>query len=103
MLFEGNILRKKREKAKIEALFKASVKYNIKSNISKQKENSRHPSCMRMTVVLLFQYEAGRGVEHGTYLRVHIQDNMRGTQEDDWKPQEERIRMIVGASECASH
>ena len=74
-LFESNILRKKREKAKIEALFKAIVKYNIKSNISKRKENSRHPSCMRMTV-LLFQYKAGRGVEHGSYLRVHIQDNM---------------------------
>ena len=36
MLFEDNILRKKRnsEKAKIEALIKARVKYNIKSNIS---------------------------------------------------------------------
>ena len=78
------------------------MKYNIKSNISKQKENSRHPSCMRMTV-LLFQYKAGRGVEHETYLRVHIQDNMRGTQEDDWKPQEERIPTIVGARECANH
>ena len=34
MLFEDNILRKKTsEKAKIEALVKASVKYYIKSNV----------------------------------------------------------------------
>ena len=35
MLFEDNILRKIRQE-KIEALIKASVKYNIESNISKR-------------------------------------------------------------------
>ena len=46
MLFEDNILRKTKrktsEKAKIEALFKASVK----NNVSKRKGNLRHPSCL---------------------------------------------------------
>ena len=45
--------------------------------------------------ILLFQYKAGLGVEHWNHLPVYIQDN----REDDWKPQAERIRMIVGASE----
>ena len=96
MLFEDNILRKKRnsEKAKIEALIKARVKYNIKSNISQKTGNLRHPSCRRMTILLL-QYKAGLGVEHWNHLPVYIQDN----REDDWKPQEERIRMMVGESE----
>ena len=98
MLFEDNVLRKRKtktnEKAKIEALIKASVKYNVQSNISKRKGHLRHPSCRRMTI-LLFQYKAGLGVEHGNYLRVHIQDN-RGYES---KPQAERIRTIVGASE----
>ena len=51
MLFEDNILRKKNktsEKAKNEALIKASVKNNI--NISKRKGNLRHPSSKRMTI-----------------------------------------------------
>ena len=47
--------------------------------------------------ILLFQFKAGLGVEHGNHLPVYIQDN----REDDWKPQPERIRMIVGASESA--
>ena len=74
MLFEDNVLtkEKKSEKAKIEALIKASVKNN--TNISKRKRSLRHPSCRRMTI-LLFQYKAGLGVEHGNYLRVYIQDN----------------------------
>ena len=95
MLFEDNVLTKEKktsEKAKIEALIKASVKNNIKSNISQQTGNLRHPSCRRMTI-LLFQYKAGLGVEHGNHLPVYIQDN----REDDWKPQAERIRMMVGA------
>lgn len=40
MLFEDNILTKEKttsEKTKIETLIKASVKYNIKSNIWKRK------------------------------------------------------------------
>ena len=82
MLFEDNVLRKRKrktsEKAKIEALIKASVKNNI--NISKRKGNLRHPSCRRMTI-LLFQYKAGLGVEHGNQLPVYIQDN----RQDDWK------------------
>ena len=80
MLFEDNILRKRKrktsEKAKIEALIKASVQNNI--NISKRKGNLRHPSCRRMTI-LLFQYKAGLGVEHGNHLRIYSQDN----REDD--------------------
>ena len=69
---------------------KASVKYNIKSNISKRTGNLRHPSCTRMTI-LLFQYKAGLGVEHWNHLPVYIQDN----REDDWKPQAERIQAII--------
>ena len=79
MLFEDNVLTKEKktsQKAKIEALIKASVKNNI--NISKRKGNLRHPSCRRMTI-LLFQYKAGLGVEHGNHLPVYIQDN-RGYQ-----------------------
>ena len=51
--------------------------------------------------ILLFQYKAGLGLEHGNHPRVFIysQDN----REDDWKTQTESIRMIVGASEWASH
>ena len=49
--------------------------------------------------ILLFQYKAGLGVEHGNHLRVYTQDN----REDDWKTQAESIRTIVGASEWASH
>ena len=64
--------RKTSEKAKIEALIKASARNNI--NILKRKGNLRHPSCRRMTF-FLFQYKAGLGVEHGNYLRVYIQDN----------------------------
>ena len=77
MLLEDNVLTKERkasEKAKIEALIKANVKYNI--NISKRKRNLRHPCSRRMTI-LLFQYKAGLGVEHGNHLRVYIQDNRR--------------------------
>ena len=48
--------------------------------------------------ILLFQYKAGLGVEDWNHLPVYIQDN----REDDWKPQAERIRMMVGASEYAS-
>ena len=48
--------------------------------------------------ILLLQYKAGLGVEHWNHLPVYIQDN----REDDWKPQEERIRMMVGESERAS-
>ena len=75
MLFEDNVLTKEKktsEKAKIEALMKASVKNNI--NISKRKGNLRHPSCRRLTI-LLFQYKTGLGAERGNYLRVYIQDN----------------------------
>ena len=49
--------------------------------------------------ILLFQYKAGLGVEHGNHLRIYSQYN----REDDWKTQAERIRTIVGASEWASH
>ena len=49
--------------------------------------------------ILLFQYKEGLGVEHGNYRGVYIQDN----REYEWKPQAERIRTIVGASEWASH
>ena len=48
--------------------------------------------------ILLFQYKAGLGVEHWNHLPLHMQDN----REEDWKPQEERIRIMEGESEWAS-
>ena len=45
--------------------------------------------------ILLPQYKADLGVEHWNHLPVYIQDNRDG----DWKPQAERIRMMVGESE----
>ena len=44
--------RKTSEKAKIEALIKASARNNI--NILKRKGNLRHPSCRRMTFFFYF-------------------------------------------------